>query len=69
MMATFFAWMRERSASASWYAFAMIAVDPFFLRLWDTLLDIACLKSAEKSGSVKGTASAVLQVFCFAMGL
>jgi hypothetical protein len=47
----------------------MIAVDPFFLRLWDTLRDIACLKSAEKSGSVKGTASAVLQVFCFAMGL
>jgi hypothetical protein len=26
MMATFFAWMRERSASASWYAFAMMVV-------------------------------------------
>jgi hypothetical protein len=30
MMATFFAWIRERSASASWYALAMIVRSSFF---------------------------------------
>src|SRR5438270_5043141 len=29
MMATFFAWIRERSASASWYAFAIVVSFPF----------------------------------------
>jgi hypothetical protein len=29
MMATFFAWIRERSASASWYALAIVLSFPF----------------------------------------